>query len=443
MSKWSSKRGAKEHLKFAGPGTIITILGFIIAYQFVAPAPPRQIAIATGSPNGAYYKFGKAYSRILQKYGITLDVISTAGSVENLKLLAADDSGVDVAFLQGGIRPEFRSDDILSLGSLYYEPLWVFQSAQSAANHLSDYRGMRVAVGADGSGTKALAIQLLSLNEVTSQNTDFLSQGGEKAADLLLQGRVDAAFFVTAHHTPVIQKLLHTSNFQVMSLQRAPAYAARMHYLSVLELPAGAIDLALNIPANRINLLAPTTQLVARTGIHAALIDLLLQAATAVHDSGGLFEKPGEFPAPKYIDFKLNKEAERFYKSGPSFLQRYLPFWIATFIDRTKVMLVPLIALFFPLFKLMPMMYRWRFRSKIYRWYKKLAEVDPELQTNDMHAHLDEYITRLNRIEAQVSQTSVPLSFTNELYHLRLHIEMLREKLIKAGEHSFKDQSSH
>jgi len=355
VGKSSTKKGLNDYLKLIGPGTIIALVGFIIAYQFVAPAPPDHITMATGSPGGAYYAFGKAYSKSLQKYGITLEVINTAGSAENLQLLSADDRGVDVAFLQGGIRPSGRSDDIISLGSLYYEPLWIFQVGRPGVNHLSDLKGKRIAVGLDGSGTKVLAMQLLTLNGVSVQNTKIFSQGGEKAAEMLIQGEIDAAFWVTAHGTPVIQRLLHSKQLQLMSLQRAPAYTARLHYLCMLNLPGGAIDFVENIPTGSTTLLAPTTQLVARAEIHVALIDLLLQAATEIHHAGGLFEKPGEFPAAKYIDFKLSKEAERFYKSGPSFLQRYLPFWIATFIDRTKVMLVPLIALFFPLFKLIPM----------------------------------------------------------------------------------------
>jgi len=216
-------------------------------------------------------------------------------------------------------------------------------------------------------------------------------------------------------------------------LHRAPAYVVRLHYLSILNLPEGAIDFVENIPSSSTKMLAPTTQLVARADIHPALIDLLLQAATEVHQGGGLFEKKVEFPSPKHYDFKLSQEAKHFYKSGPPFLLRYLPFWLATFIDRTKVMLVPLIGLIIPLFKLMPMVYRWRFRSKIYRWYKKLAAVDPELQKDDLAAHLEEYLTRLNHIEDQVCQTSVPLAFSNELFHLRLHIEMLRNKLVHAA----------
>jgi TRAP transporter TAXI family solute receptor len=430
----SSKKGLNDYLKLIGPGTIITLLGFIIAYQFVAPAPPRHIAIATGSPQGAYYKFGIAYAEALKKFGVTVEVIPTAGSSENLELLSGNGGGVDVAFLQGGMQSSSKSDKIISLGSLYYEPLWIFQIGGSGIRYLSDLKGKRVAVGLEGSGTRVLAMQLLTLNGVTTQNTNIFSQGGQKAADMLVQGKVDAAFFVTAHHAPVIQQLLREGKLELMNLQRAPAYAAQLHFLSVLNLPAGAIDFIHNIPADNIELLAPTTQLVARVDLHPALIDLLLQAATETHHPGGLFEKTGEFPAPKYLDSQLSKEAKRFYKWGPPFLQRYLPFWVATFIDRTKVMLVPLLALFFPLFKLMPMVYRWRFRSKIYRWYRRLAEVDPELSDEGPAANLDENINRLNRIEAQVSQTSVPLSFSNELYHLRLHIEMLREKLIKSGQ---------
>jgi hypothetical protein len=191
-------------------------------------------------------------------------------------------------------------------------------------------------------------------------------------------------------------------------------------------LPEGALDFAGDIPTDDVELLAPTTQLVARADIHAALIDLLLQTAAEVHHKGGLFEKAGEFPSPKYLEFRLSKDTERFYKSGPSFLRRYLPFWVATFIGRTIVMLVPLLALLFPLFRIMPLIYRWRFRSKIYRWYKKLAEVDPEIQKIDAATKLHAYLDQLDRIEEQVCKTSVPLAFTNELYHSRIHNETQR-----------------
>ncbi len=430
MMKPDTHRSTVEFWKVFGPATVITILGFFVAYQFVDPAPPRHITIATGSPNGAYYAYGMAYRSILQKYGISLEVKKTAGSFENLQLLEENPGGVDVAFVQGGVQGTGDPDKLISLGSLYYEPLWVFFKKNLDLDQLPDLRGKAVAVGPEGSGTRVLALQLLNLNGITEENTQILTLGGKAASDKLIRGDLDAAFFVTAHHSPVIQQLLRSPEIKLMSFQRADAYTAHFHYLSPVKLPRGGLDFADDIPSEDVKLLAPTTQLVAKADIHAALIDLLLQTAAEVHHKGGLFEKTGEFPSPKYLEFRLSKDTERFYKSGPSFLRRYLPFWVATFIGRTIVLLVPLLALLFPLFRIMPPIYRWRFRSKIYRWYRKIAEVDPEKQKIDEPAKLQDYLQQLNQIEEQVCKTSVPLAFTNELYHLRMHIGMLRDKLL-------------
>ncbi|MBC2713563.1 MAG: hypothetical protein HGJ94_21960 [Desulfosarcina sp.] len=201
-----------------------------------------------------------------------------------------------------------------------------------------------------------------------------------------------------------------------------------------MKLPEGALDFSANIPFSDLILAAPTTQLVVRSELHPALVDLLLLTARSVHQKGGEFEREGEFPAPKYLDFGLSEEAERFYRTGPPFLQRYLPFWVATFLTRMKIMLLPLIVLLFPLFKIMPLAYRWKMRSKIYRWYAKLEAVDPKVHKKDLPARLDDYLLKLDLIEDQVSNISVPLAYSEELYALRLHIGMLRNELIKARE---------
>ncbi len=219
-----------------------------------------------------------------------------------------------------------------------------------------------------------------------------------------------------------------------MGLQRAEAYALRYHYLHVLKLPEGVIDFQDNIPSHDINLVAPTTQLVARSDLHPALIDLFLQSAEKIHKSGGGFESRGEFPAPKYLDYELSEDAKRFYRSGPLFLQRYLPFWVATFLSRMKIMLLPLVALLYPLFKLMPPIYRWRMRSRIYRWYSELESVDLGMNKENLTASFDEYLLMLDNLEEKVSNISVPLAFSRELYSLRVHIDMLRDKIYKARE---------
>jgi uncharacterized protein len=428
------KLDTKEKLKIFGPAMVIAIVGILVAYQFVTPAPPRHIVIGTGSPKGAYYAFGKKYSELFAKEGIRLEVKITTGSAENLKLLEADSDGVDIAFIQGGMGALAKTEKLVSLGSLYFEPLWIFHQKDLTLNLLSDLKGLRVAVGEEGSGTKVLTMQLLGLNGVTSKNTRLLSHDSVQAVEKLLRGEIDVAFFVTTHRSPYLHQLRKSKSITLMGLQRAEAYALRYHYLHVLKLPEGVIDFQDNIPSRDLTLVAPSTQLVARSDLHPALIDLFLQTAEKVHKSGGGFERLGEFPAPKYLDFELSQEAKRFYKSGSPFLQRYLPFWVANFLNRIKIMLLPLVALLYPLVKLMPPIYRWRMRSRIYRWYSELETVDSEIQKEDLTEDLGEYLLMLDNLENKVSNISVPSAYSEELYSLRLHIDMLRNRLYKVRE---------
>ncbi|MGW8324484.1 MAG: TAXI family TRAP transporter solute-binding subunit, partial [Desulfobacterales bacterium] len=344
----------KDKLKIFGPAILITIFGFVVAYHFVDPAPPRKILFGTGSMEGAYYTFGKKYSEYFSKEKILLEVRNTAGSAENLKLLERDSDGVDIAFIQGGMAALAKTENLVSLGSLYYEPLWIFYQNELTLKRLTDLKGLRVAIGEEGSGTKVLAMLLLELNGITEKNTQFLLYDSQKAADKLLKGEIDIAFFVTTHRSSYLLQLLKSKSVKLMGIERAEAYALRYHYLYVLKLPEGVIDFQANIPSHDLTLIAPTTQLVARSDLHPALVHLFIQTAEKVHKSGGGFERRGQFPSPKYLDFELSPEADQFYKSGPPLLQRYLPFWVANFLHRMKIMLLPLVALLYPLFKLMP-----------------------------------------------------------------------------------------
>jgi hypothetical protein len=277
-------------------------------------------------------------------------------------------------------------------------------------------------------------MQLLGLNGIDAKNTRLLSYNSQHSAERLLNGEIDIAFFVTTHRSSYLRRLLKSKSIKLMGLEQAEAYAFRYHYLHVLKLPEGVIDFEANIPFRDFTLVAPTTQLVARSDLHPALIELFLQTAEEVHESGGGFERRGEFPAPKYLDFELSQEAKRFYKSGTPFLQRYLPFWMANFLNRMKIMLLPLVALLYPLFKLMPPIYRWRMRSRIYRWYSELETVDSEMYKEDLTENLDEYLLMLDNLEEKVSNISVPPAYSEELYALRLHMDMLRNKLYRARE---------
>jgi len=423
------KLGFREKLMILCPAVVVALLAFVVAFYFIDPLPPRRISIACGSTEGANYKFAQDYREILAREGITLNLRTTAGSAENLKLLSAESDGVEVAFVQGSIRSIAQDADLVSLGSLFFQPLWIFHGHGLALRRISDMKGLRLAIGEEGGGTKILTMQLLKQNGLSAQNTQILSYGYQEAADMLLNGEVDVAFFVSTHRTAHVLELIDSKSVKLMGLDRAEAYALLYHYLYVLKLPQGAINLEANIPSRDLKLVAPTTQLVARLDLHPALVYLLLEAAKAVHRYGGEFEREGEFPAPKYLDFRLSPVAERYYKIGPPFLLRYLPFWIAILVRRLTILLLPFIAVILPLFKLMPMIYRWRMRSRIYRWYSKLRAFDPERHREEGPERLQEYLDGLEGIEEKVSNISVPLAFSEELYHLRMHIDMLRSKL--------------
>ena len=429
-----NQQPTRDYLSIIGPVVVLSLLGFFAAYQFVDPAPPKMLTIATARKDGAYYQFALKYRDLLKHQGITLKVLETPGSVANLKLLRTRDNGVNVAFVQGGTASDNPGAGLQSIASLYFEPLWVFYRARQPLASLGDARGRRVAIGAPGSGTRAIASQLLKLNGIATDRPEILPLGGRQAAEALLDGSLDAAFFVASPQSPTVRALLNSPSVGLLNFQRAEAYTRIQHFLSSVTLPRGAIDLARDLPNRDIRLLAATANLVATPDLHPALIDLLLQAATRVHGPGGMFEATGQFPSARYLEFPASDEALRYFKSGPPFLQRYLPFWAATFVDRMLVMLVPLLALLIPLLRIMPPMYRWRIRSRIYRWYRDLLALDPSVHQHQDRRQLQQCLEKLASIELEISRIHVPLSYADQLYELRVHMELVRDKLGKALE---------
>ncbi len=419
-----------SRLGLYGLGAVIVTLGFVWTFQFVEPAPKSRLTIAAGAKTGAYYSYALRYKALLEKQGLKVDVLQTNGSVDNLRRLTKTDSGVDLAFVQGGINP--HTPVLRSLGSMYYEPLWVLYRADLDIDRLPQLAGRKVAIGQPGSGTQALARTLLDRNGVTGDNATLLSLSGQEAAKRLLAQEIDVMFMVASPNAPLLKQLLSADRIRIMSFSRANAYTRVFPYLSVVTLPRGAISLKADIPAGDVSLLATTANLVAKKDLHPALINLVLQAAVQVHHKHELFAHAGQFPTPKYTSIALNPEARRFYKKGPPFLQRYLPFWLASMVDRLKIMLLPLIGLLLPFFKVFPPLYRWRVRRKIYRWYSELREVDPQLvaiRKEDVKKHLQ----KLDSIEEEVTRVSVPLSYADEVYNLRLHIDIVRRALADHG----------
>ena len=420
----------KELLTTYGLAFLVAIFGFWIAYQFVQPAPPDRIVMSTGRKDGAYYLFAQKYRDVLARSGITLEIRTSAGSLENVERV--DKGEVDIAFVQGGTYPSKYRQHLLSLGSMYYEPLWVFYRSRTQVSRIIDLNGKRIAVGEEGSGTRAVAELLLKENGIRRSPTVLSSLGGRDASNALLKREVDAAFFIASPRSPTVEGLLTESQIKVMDFKRAEAYTRRHRHLFSLTFPQAVIDLQKNIPPHDTTLIATTANLLVGMDFHPALVDLVLTAAKEIHGAPGLFEEQGEFPSPRYSEFPLSEEAERYYRRGPSFLRRVLPFWAATFVDRMIVLLIPLLALLYPLFKVVPPTYRWRMRAKIYRWYKQVKAVDLGLQGEQSPERFRTLMAELDRIEGEVSKITTPLPYASQLYDLRLHIELLRERFERA-----------
>ncbi len=419
----------KNRPHVALPAILLALAILALLVYFIRSAPPDKIVIASGDPRGAYAYFAKRYQAFMQPEGVELEIRETRGTVENLKLLADPDSGVDIAFVQSGVADSTQYPGLIGIASLYHEPLWIFKRRDLNVALLRDLRGKRVGIGEVGSGARQAALALLGENGIEAGNTALLSSDMRNQIEGLRAGRLDVAMLIAAADSQAIETLLAEPNIELMDVARAEAYARRNPVFSRVVLPHGAIDPALDIPDSDKRMISPVATLVARKGFHPALISLVLQAASEAHSGPNLFDKAGEFPSARYVDFPVAKRSKRFFKNGPPFLQRYLPFWAATLIDRLILLALPLATLLFPLAKVIPPVYRWRVRSRIYSWYEQLLEIESNAEHKLPAGDIASYLHALDEMEDEVNAITVPLSYADNKYNLRMHIELVRTRL--------------
>ena len=411
-----------------GLAIVLVVAGFVLAYQFVKPAPPKRIVLATGQDGGAYQFYGEQFAAYLATQGIETDLRTTAGSVENLELLESG-ADVDLGFVQGGLAAALPTQNVLALGSLYLEPLWMFVRADIEIDAIADFTGKRIAMGAKGSGTRAVVQTVLNANDINAQTATLIDVPAAKLADGFAANEIDIAFLISAPETESIGTLIRQPGIRLQSIERTAAYVRRHPYFSSVSLPQGVLDLAADIPATEINTVALTAMLAANDELHPALVDLLLLAATDVFGEHSLLADAGEFPTSRYIDLPLSEEAARYFKNGPPFLMRYLPFWAATLIDRMWIMLLPVIGLAIPLVKLLPPAYRWRIRRRLLRLYAELEQIDPLVNSVQDPADLAARLERLDQLDTGSVIGSVPKTYTDDIYKLRRDIDLVRRRL--------------
>jgi TRAP-type uncharacterized transport system substrate-binding protein len=401
-----------------------------LAYTWLDPIPPKQVTLATGPAQSAYDEFGKRYAQALAGFGIEVKLIPSEGAAQNLAWLR--EGRVDLGFVQGGIAgtPSESEPELLSLGSLFVEPLWLFYRSAKPLNALSDVSPLRLNVGAPGSGVPRLMERLFDLNRMEPANLKLSQLTQTPATVAFLEGELDALLFASAPESPMVQMLLQTPGVRLMNFAQNEAYSRRFSFLTAVTLPRGVVDLASDIPPQNVQLIATTTTLLARPNVHPALVQLFSQTAQQLHGDAGWFSRTREFPNASHTEFALSAEAQRVIANGTPLLQRYLPFAYANLIERMWLAMGLILAVLLPLSRILPPLYQFRIRSRVFRWYGQLRDI--EQRASQKTDPLDHLLIELNQLEARVEKIAVPLSYADELYALRDHIDLVRAKLTQA-----------
>jgi TRAP-type uncharacterized transport system substrate-binding protein len=415
--------------------SLVGILLIFACFWFFYSAPPHTITLTSGEPGSSFETNAMKYRDFLARKGVTLKILPSEGSLQNLQRLNDPSTEVDVGFVEGGTTNGPTRFKLVSLGSISYQPLLVFYRGSNSVALLSELKGKRLDIGPVGSGTRALAMTLLGLNGIEPGGaTVFVDLEAADPAQALLEGTVDAVFLMGDSASPqVMRRLLLTPGVQLLNFTQADGYTRRISYLNKLELPKGSLDFGRDIPPHDVYILGPTLELLARPSLHPALCDLLIEAAQEVHGSASLLKRKGEFPAPLEHDYPISTEASRYYKSGKSFFYRFLPFSIAGIVNRVLVVFVPLLVVLIPGLRAIPALLKWRVKLHIYRWYRALLGVERELLGPLTPQQRAQLLARLDEIEKAVHKMKVPASFADQFYGLRGDIGFVRERLTQLG----------
>ena len=424
----------RKRLLIIGAILLIAALGWALA-AVLKPAIQRTIVITTGADNGIYRGFADRYAPLLKRDGITLDIRSSSGSIENYQRLQDPDSEYEVGFIQSGTTRPKETDDLQTIAAVSYEPIWVFYRGDTIVNRLAQLRGKRIAIGIPGSGLLNVAQVLLSYSGVTGDNTTLLEMDAAKAYQDLENGTLDAAFFIGRPDASMQQTLLN-SNLKLMSFAQADALVQKFPSLSKIIFPRASTSIVNDLPQADVTLLAATALLVSKDTLHPALAYLLLEAAKTVHGGEDYFTPRGEFPNLNTDEFPISDESTRYFKSGRPFLQRYLPFWLASFIERRLLILVPFMALLIGLLQALPRMAQTRIKNRLVVWYREIKSLEDEIWRSPQPTpnQIAQWREEIESIDANASQIRMPQRYFQDVYALKQAIGVVRERISQAAE---------
>jgi len=421
FSRWQLFKGS------AWAVGIIGVVSLVLSYSI--PAPPSTVKMATGNKGGVFEYYGRQYREIFARFNIELELRETSGAGENVKLLRDLESDVQIALVVGGVSDGKHASGLLSLGTVGNIPFWLFYSSNEPFDRLSQFKGKRIAVGPVGSGSRSSAEQILGKAGVNSENVTFLPFAASDAVEALNDGKADAVWIIGVPDATAIRSLLQNPGVRMMSFPTAEAFTIIFPELVRLVLPRGVIDIDRNIPPTDVPLIGSTTKVLVRSDLHPEIVQLLLQAMVETHGARAIFQRSGEFPNGTDTEYPVAPAAIDFYKNGPSFMQRHLPLWLSVHVQRAIAVLVTAIAIGFPLFKLLPLAYNWITRRRLFHWYAKLQALEASFDANPLVMHSADTRAEIERIEDAVSHIRIPLTFSDQVYNLRSHIDIVRRKI--------------
>jgi len=428
----------RDLIASAGPIVFLVIALLVAAYWWLDPQPPRHVTLATGPAGSAYAEFGKRYANALKVNGIEVNLKPTDGSQDNLQLLRNGEA--DVAFVRGGSADPVKDEEagLTSLGSLFYEPLWFFYRTDAARkidrktatlSSLTQFKDLRINVDKPGSGVPDIMDRMFRANHMDPQTLQLSNLEQTPATEALQAGLLDVVVLASAPQSPLVQRLLRAPDIQLMDFGQSDAYSRRFAFLQPVTLPRGVVDLAADLPAHDVSLLAATTSLLAREQTHPALRQLFAQAAQTLHGDAGWFNRARDFPNTRTSELPVSPEGDRAINGTPPFWQRYLPFWASNLIERMWLVLGGLLVLMLPLSRVVPPLYQFRVRRRVFRWYARLRDVEAKLENHT--GAPDVLLKELADLDRVVNKVAVPLSYADELYALRNNIEAVRRRVVK------------
>jgi TRAP-type uncharacterized transport system substrate-binding protein len=411
---------------------LLIVIGLWFGIDLLNPMPPRTVTMVTGAEGGAYHGYGERYRQILARQGIDLKLVPTAGAIDNLERLKDPAAGVNIGIIQGGTTGETQSPDLVTLGTLFYEPLWLFHRSAYRGQGLEGLRGKRIAIGPAGSGTRALVLELLRRSGYDWGFAELVELPFQESSGQLRRGEIDALFILASWDSSVVQSLLAADDIDLAGFPHTDAYVALYPYLTKVNVPAAVGSIVRNHPIANTELLATRASLAVRSDTHPAIQYLLLDAAEQVHSGPGIFRRAGQFPAAEAVDLPLSEEARNFYKSGRPLLQRYLPFWLAVLLGRVLLLSLPLLGILIPLFKVAPMLFNWQMQRRVYRLYTELQAIENNWRARPSGAGHDDLVARFDQLEERAHEVWLPASLVGSLYAFKEQLALVRQRLLGA-----------